>query len=264
MNKRRAGGVVYLTSSVLQTPHAFSTRLGGVSTGSLSSLNLGAGRGDRPENVAENWRRFGEAAGIPTEKFVHGKQVHGKTVRIASREDAHGILETAAWPGADGYVTDVPGLPLAVFTADCAPLLLHDPAAGIVGAVHCGWRSTVADIEAEALGAMDAMGAQARNIRAAVGPCLGPCCFETGPEVPEALYTLLSGDTAGLVAPEEGKKDKFLVDLPEAVARRLIQLGVAPDNIELSGECTMCHPETYWSYRVDGDARGSMASVIML
>jgi len=160
MNEHCADGVVYLTASVLQTPHAFSTRLGGVSTGGLTSLNLAATRGDKPENVVENWRRFGEAAGIPTERFVHGKQVHGKAVRIASLEDAHGILEPAGWVGVDGYVTNVPGLPLAVFTADCAPLLLHDPASRVVAAVHCGWRSTVSDIEAEAVEAMGKLGAK--------------------------------------------------------------------------------------------------------
>ncbi len=256
--------VEFLTSEKIKTPHAFSTRLGGVSEGYLASLNLGQTRGDEPERVKENWRRFGEAVGIPVERFVYGSQVHGNHVRVAGPADCKEPYDPAVWEPADGYVTNVPGVPLVVFTADCVPVLLHDARNGVIAALHCGWRSTVADIEAVAIGKMEALGAKAECIAAAIGPAIGACCFETGPEVPEAIDKLLGGDSQGLYVPEEGKKDKFMVDLRGAVKRRLCQLGLREENIEILADCTMCHPERYWSHRYTGGVRGSQANIIML
>ena len=137
---------VVLRSETITCPHGFSTRLGGVSEGIFEGLNLGRlDLGDEPERVAKNWELFGNACGIDASRFVHGRQVHGNTVRLAVREDAHGISERSSIE-ADGYVTDLPGLPLAVFTADCTPLLMQDPEAGVIAAVHCGWRP-VADLQ---------------------------------------------------------------------------------------------------------------------
>lgn len=253
----------FITSSLIACPHAFSTRLGGVSEGVFASLNLGQNRGDSDENVIANWRIFGAAAGIPTERFVYGKQVHGANVRVVGLADAYPICDERVWEPADGYVTNVPGLPLVVFTADCAPLLLYDGMAGVVAAVHCGWRSTAADIEGVTLAKMRALGAHERDIRAAVGPCIGPCCFETGAEIPEAFTALLGGETDGLwrAGVREGK---YMVDLPGVVLRRLEQLGLRRENIEWLGECTMCRPERYWSHRYTNGVRGSQANIIML
>lgn len=255
----------YIKSDILSCPHGFSTRLGGVSEGIFESLNLGRlEMGDDPEKVQENWAIFGRAVGIDTRRFVHGKQVHGNMVRIASRADAHAITEPASWEGTDGYVTNEPGVPLAVFTADCVPLLLQDPVAGVVGAVHCGWRPTAADIVKNALEAMVSLGAAPENIRAAIGPSIRRCCFQTGPEVPEAFEALLGGDAQGLYGPDPAQAGKFRVDLPGTVERRLCQLKVRPEHIQQIGGCTMCRPETYWSHRALGLARGSQASIIML
>lgn len=255
----------FVKSNILTCPHGFSTRLGGVSEGIYESLNLGRLElGDDPENVRENWAIFGNAVGIDTRRFVHGKQVHGNLVRIAGSGDAHGITEPASWEGADGYVTNEPGVPLAVFTADCVPLLLQEPEAGVVGAIHCGWRPTVLDIVKHALEAMASLGAQTGSIRAAIGPCIRRCCFQTGPEVPEAVERLLGEGVAELYAPDPAEAGKYLVDLPGTVERRLVQLGVPAENIEQTGQCTKCLPETYWSHRALGFARGSQANIIML
>ncbi len=253
-----------LQSKLITCLHGFSTRRGGVSQGIFDSLNLSATRGDTLSNVQENWRRFGAAAGIDTARFVHGRQVHGTTVRIACREDAHPIGEPAPWDEADGYVTSEKGLPLAVFTADCTPLLMQDPEAGVIAAVHCGWRSTVADIEKNAVAAMVSLGADSGRIRAAIGPGIRRCCFQTGPEVPEAVEKLLGGDTAGLYGPDEAAPGKFRLDLPGAVHRRLLQLGLLEENIDELGVCTMCHPDRFWSHRSMGADRGSQANLIML
>ena len=254
-----------LKSSVLTCPHGFSTRLGGVSGGIYESLNLGRidTLCDDPALVSENWAIFGRAVGIDTRRFVHGNQVHGNTVRIASREDAHPITEPSALE-ADGYVTSIPGLPLAVFTADCAPLLMQDPVAGVIAAVHCGWKPTAADIMGRAVEAMLSLGAHTPDIRAAIGPCIRKCCFQTGPEVPAAMEAMLGGDADGLCAPDESEPGRFRVDLPGVVARRLLQLGLAPEHIDDLGACTMCAPETFWSHRAMGMRRGSQANIIML
>ncbi|MCD7749461.1 MAG: polyphenol oxidase family protein [Oscillospiraceae bacterium] len=256
--------VQIITSPLLTCPHGFSTRTGGVSTGIFESLNLGSGRGESLENIEKNWVIFGRAVGLDTSRFVCGPQVHGGEVRIARREDAHSVREPAPWkPGVDGYVTDIPGLPLVIFTADCAPLLLHDPVAGVVGAAHCGWRGTAADMMASVVEKMALLGARPENIRAVIGPGIRQCCFQTGPEVPEALGRMLGGDTAGLFRPD-AEPGKFRVDLPGAVARRLEQLGLAPEHIGQTGQCTMCHPELFWSHRSMGNARGSQANIIAL
>ncbi len=254
----------FITSEKIKTPHAFSTRLGGVSQGYLASLNLGHSRGDEPERVLENWRRFGAAVGIPTETFVYGQQVHGNHVRVVGPADCRASFAPETWEPADGYVTNVPGVPLVIFTADCVPVLLHEPEAGVIGALHCGWRSTVADIQGAALEKMTALGAMAEKVCAAVGPAIGVCCFETGPEIPEAIDAFLSGDSRGLYRPEEGVPGKYMVDLKQAVKRRFLQLGLREENIEISPECTMCHPERYWSHRYTKGVRGSQANIIML
>ncbi len=140
-----ACGAAYLTAPNIAARHAFSTRLGGVSTGVLESLNLSVRRGDTPENVRENWRRLGAAAGLDLTRAVYARQVHSADVRIAHAADAQ-PPELEPRFTCDGFVTNEPGVPLAVFMADCLPALLHDPAAGVIGAVHCGWRGSVADI----------------------------------------------------------------------------------------------------------------------
>lgn len=235
-----------------------------MSQGVYDSLNLGTYGIDPIENVQENWRRFGEAVGVDTARIVHGRQSHGATVRIARHGDEHSIAETAAWDQADGYVTDEPDLPLVVFTADCAPLLMQDPDAGVIAAIHCGWRSAFADIEKNAVDAMVSLGARPGNIRAAVGPCIHRCCYQTRGELPAAMERLLGGQGAGLYGPDPTEPDKFRTDLPGAICRRLVQLGLAEENIDELGVCTMCHPDRFWSQRAMGSARGSQANVIVL
>ncbi len=256
--------VKVIKSELLTCPHGFSTRTGGVSEGIFDSLNLAWNRGDRPESVLENWRRFGAAAGIDATHTVHGRQSHGATVRRARKGDEHSLLTPAPWPEADGYVTNEPGLPLVIFTADCTPLLMQDAQVGVAAAVHCGWRSTVADIEKNAVEAMAALGAAPERIRAAIGPGIRQCCFQTGPEVPAAIDTLLGGETEGLCRPDKTATGRFRVDLPGTVKRRLIQLGLCAENIDDLGICTMCRPDLFWSHRSMGAARGSQANIIML
>lgn len=255
-------GVVFLTAPHITARHAFTTRFGGVSGGIWASLNLGENRGDAPEHVIENYRRVKEATGIPTDHMAFTRQVHGKTVRIVSEADVHTLMTPVPYD-ADGLVTNIPGLAITCFIADCVPLLLHDPVHKVVGAIHCGWRSTVQDIMAEAVAQMRTLGTDPADLRAAVGASIGACCFETGPEVPEAVYALLPDDHDGIVRPGKAP-EKFYVDLREAIRRRLVQLGVRPENILVSQECTMCRKEKYWSHRATDGKRGHQAAMIVL
>lgn len=254
-------GLVYMTSSVLSARHAFTTRFGGVSAGIFESLNLGSNRGDDPEAVRENYRRVCALMGADVDGCAVTKQVHGNVVRTVTEADRHVCLSTVPYE-ADGLVTDRRGLPLFCFIADCTPVLLQDPKNGVIAAVHCGWRSSVADILGEAVQAMRALGAEPSELRAALGPALGRCCFETDGDVPEAIERWLGGDTAGLW--DRREDGKYLVDLRAANVRRLLQLGLRDGHIDVSGECTRCRHDKYWSHRYTKGARGSQAAVIVM
>ncbi|MGI5936659.1 MAG: peptidoglycan editing factor PgeF [Oscillospiraceae bacterium] len=261
--ERNLSGVVCVTADNITARHGFTTRFGGVSTGIFESLNLGENRGDDPDLVRENFRRMGRALGIDPEAMAFSRQVHGNQVRIVTEKDRRSLFQPIEYE-ADGLVTNVRGLPIIIFTADCVPVLLHDPAAGVIGAVHCGWRSSVMDILGAAVGKMASLGARPENIRAAIGPAIDKCCFETGPEVPEAVEKYLSCDTEGLYWPRPGVPGKFMVDLKGANRHRLIQLGLKPENISVSQECTVCRADKYWSHRATKGRRGSQAAVICL
>ena len=250
------------TSSLIKNPHGFSTRIGGVSDSIYDSLNLGMNRGDSKARVTENFRRFFETAGIKNPAFVCGEQVHENNVHIATQMD----LRKAYGPGdlikADGYVTNQSNVPLVIFTADCVPILLEDSENKVVGAVHSGWRSTVKDIAGNAIEKMKALGADVSKIKVAIGPAIDKCCFEVGVEVTEAVDKLLNSDASFFY--DECPNGKYMLDLRGVVRERFLQLGVLAENIEIVGDCTMCHPNTYFSHRYTNGQRGSLACVIEL
>ena len=257
-------GLVYLTSTILPVPHGFTTRLGGVSEGHLASLNLGENRGDAPEHVRENYRRLGAALGFDPENLCYTKQVHETDVLYACPDRRRQLFTPIPYT-ADGLVTDLAEQPILCYTADCVPVLLCDPVHRVIAAVHCGWRSSVGDILGKALEKMRTLGAVARDVRAAIGPAIGACCFETGLEVPAAIDAWLGrADAAEFYRPVPEKPEKFLVDLKGANGRRLERLGLRPENIDISPECTMCAPELFWSHRVTRGERGSQAAVIFM
>lgn len=257
-------GTVFMTSSRLNTVHAFTTRLGGVSTGIYASFNLGTNRGDAEKNVRKNYDILGKTLGFLPEKLVFSRQIHENTVRQVTSADSHTELFSPVPYDADGLVTDEVGLPLIIFTADCIPILLYDPVRHAIGAVHAGWRGTVADIAGEGVRAMiEKFGCSPQNIHAAIGPGIGKCCFETGSEVPQAVRLIETIDSASFITPGL-REDKFMVDL-KGINRALLEAsGLLPQNIDVSPECTMCLHEKYWSHRYTHGARGAQASVIML
>ncbi|MCR5128246.1 MAG: peptidoglycan editing factor PgeF [Lachnospiraceae bacterium] len=251
-----------IKSHLITFPHGFSTRTGGVSEGIFASLNLGMSRGDDAEKVKENYRRFFASCGIDDIPFVCGKQVHGNHVMIVDANNARPAYGYGTLYEADGYVTATPGVPLVVFTADCIPLLLADEKNRVVAAVHSGWRSTVADIEKVAVKKMLECGAEMEQIHACVGPAIGKCCFEVGPEVIDAVNALLCTDECSLYTQKEN--GKYMLDLKGVLKKCLLRTGISEENIEVITDCTMCLPEKYWSHRYTNGERGSQAAVIMI
>ena len=254
-------GLVFLTSPLLSgVRHAFSTRKGGVSVPPWDSLNLGPSRGDDPAAVAENYRRFCGAVGLDEKRVVLSKQVHETTVRVCTAYDAGKGLWRERGYTADALITNEPELPLVVFSADCGILLLHDPVTGSVGAVHAGWRGCAGGIVEKAVAAMASeYGAKPANILAAIGPCIGKCCFETDWDVPQAMLDAL-GPKALTAITQKGAK--YYVDNKFCNALWLQRSGIGV--LDISPDCTMCRPDRYWSHRAHGDRRGSQAGIIML
>ena len=255
---KRFGELEILTADGLTAPHCFTTRLGGVSQGYLSSLNIGMHRGDSPENVAKNHKLLASALGYDAEKVVLSHQVHTDIIRPVTDGDCLG-LDHHAYPECDGLITNTPGVALVVFTADCTPILLHDPVSGAVGAVHAGWRGTAMDIAGKAVAAMaDNFGCDPANIRAAIGPNIGPCCFETGADVPEAMTATFGQAVSHWIRPAG---EKYYVNLKEINRYALQRAGVV--HIDVSPICTACENRRFWSHRVTGGNRGSQGSIIV-
>lgn len=254
----RQGTLEYLTADGIGVPHCFTTRHGGVSEGYLSSLNIGANRGDAMENVERNYEILCSALGIEKSKLVLTRQTHSNIVRQVTKQD-HLSLDHRDYPECDALITNDPGTCLTVFTADCTPILLHDPVTGAVGAIHAGWRGTAAGIAEKCVNAMVlAYGCDPKNIRAAIGPNIAQCCFETDADVPEAMIKAL-GDSAKRHISLKG--DKYYVNLKAINALFLQRAGV--EKIDISTDCTACQHERFWSHRVTGGQRGSQGAMIL-
>jgi len=256
---QKTGTMEYLTAEGIGVPHCFTTRLGGVSKGYLASLNLGTHRGDDPENVAENYRRLGALLGFETADVVAARQIHSDTVCHVTQAHRGGCLTEGASPVCDALITNTPGLALVVFTADCTPILFHDPVTGAVGAAHAGWRGTAAGIAEKIVRAMcTAFGCRPADIRAAIGPHIGSCCFETDRDVPEAMIAALGAVAEPYI---RSAGEKFFVDLTGMNRLFLQRAGVV--QIETTPLCTACRQELFWSHRKVGNARGSQGAVIV-
>jgi YfiH family protein len=237
--------------------------LGGVSQGPLSSLNLGRSRNDEPDLVRENYHRFGDALGANLDRIVMCQQVHSDTVRIVTEADAfNDLYEPTRFEG-DGLITNRPGLTLAVFYADCIPVLLYDPVCRVIAAIHSGWRGTSLGIAGKAVMQMSqSFGSRPDTILAAIGPGIGPRCFETHDDVPKAMVQTLGASISPFITPLLDQK--YQVDLKGIIAYQLHSIGLLPEHISSSDLCTGCHLDLFWSHRKLGDQRGNQAAMIQL
>lgn len=258
INTIKSGKLEYLTAEGICVPHCFTTRRGGVSTGIFDNLNIALHGGDSEENVEKNLEILSKAIGFDLDKLVLTRQIHSDIVRVVTSADHIGI-DHHAYPYCDALVTNTPGTALMVFTADCTPILLHDPVTGAVGAAHAGWRGTAANIAGKTVQAMaDAFGCEPENIRAAIGPNIGQCCFETDAEVPEAMIAALGQSAQDYI---HAQNNKYYVNLKAINAQFLRNAGVT--HIEISDQCTMCQHDTFWSHRYTKGKRGSQGAIIV-
>lgn len=238
-----------MTCPLLQVPHGFTTREGGVSPAPYNSLNLGLSTADSPENVLKNRRRVLAAFGYPP--LAELSQVHGSTVHLAGGP--------GEWQG-DGLLTATRGLLLRVSVADCYPILLYDSAKGVVGALHAGWRGVVADILPRALElAKSHFGSRPDQIRLAVGPGISGPHFQVGPEVAKQF------EDAGLPFYQPDPKDpaKYLLDLEQSIRRQALQGGITAEHYWALERCTHADP-AFFSHRRDKGQTGRMWALIML
>jgi len=248
-----------MTSPNINTTHAFTTRFGGVSTGIYSSLNLAQKAGDNINNVIENYSRLCTALGISKDDLVCSTQVHGTDIRLITRDDCGMLLQDNPHK-ADGLISKNPGAALMVFTADCVPILLYDPVKKVAGAVHAGWRGTASNIAGIAVSKICyTFGSSPADIKAAIGPCISKCCFETHNDVADALQNALGQIANNCISQSAGK---FMIDLKETNRIFLERAGVT--DITISDECTSCSPDKYWSHRKTKGKRGSQAAIILV
>ncbi len=267
MKQQHKNGVTFLTADSFLAhggaAHGFSTRMGGVSTGIHASLNLGSTRGDDPDCVRENYRRFCDAIGADVTSIVMSNQIHSTAIRTATAADIKKDLYDPEGYECDGLITNIPGLALTIFSADCIPVLLYDPIKRVIAAVHAGWRGTAGDIVGKAVWRMrEAYGCKAEDILTAIGPGISQCCFETHSDVPHAMTEALGNLTKPHISPQEN--GKFRVDLKSINASLLQRAGVSPTHIEICEDCTACRPDLYWSHRVTQGKRGSQAAILQL
>lgn len=239
--------------------HGFTTRLGGVSPPPFDGLNLGDRWGDTRENVEENRRRLRKAAGTDTMLAV--SQVHGtRVLRISAGVDAQQVRAEEA----DGLCSDNVGMGISVHVADCVPVLMADPYRGACAALHAGWRGTVAGMGPAGVAAMaTSFGSRPRDLRVALGPCIGSCCFEVGPEVVDQVEAAWPGARAAGIVLQFGERRPH-VDLRLLLQLQLTHAGVLPENIDATRACTFCDPaKRFYSYRRAGRSTGQMVGFIV-
>lgn len=266
---RQKEGVTWLSYPVLErapgVKNAFSTREGGVSEGIWSTMNLSYTRGDDPEHVTENFRRFAKAVGFRPEDIVTSDQTHTTNIRRVTEKDrGSGITRERSFHDIDGLITDTPDVVLATFYADCVPLYFVDPVHRAIGLSHSGWRGTVNKMGAATIKAMqETFGTDPADLLTAIGPSICQDCYEVSEDVidrfrtafPEELHTRLF---------YRKPNGKYQLNLWEANRQILLASGVPASRIQMPNLCTCCNPRALFSHRATRGKRGNLAAFLWL
>ena len=261
-------GVLYFTFPSLEAQkdfvHGFSSRIGGVSEREFAQMNLSFSRGDDSSHVMENYRRIAAAVGFDDRSIVCSHQTHTNHVRMVTAEDCgKGYLRDRDYKDVDGLVTNVPGVVLTTFYADCVPLYFIDPVHRAAGLSHSGWRGTISDIAGETVKMMQKnYGTDPEDICAAIGPSICQDCYEVSEDVidqfreayPEKLWM-------GLFRKGE-REGKYQLNLWEACRQNMLRAGIRPEHIEVTDLCTCCNPEILFSHRASCGKRGNLAAFL--
>lgn len=267
MQVNQKEGVTYLTYPAFeeypQFLHGFSTRLGGVSQGIYTSMNLSFTRGDEEAHVRENYRRFAHALGFALEDIVTSDQTHTTNVRAVTEKDrGKGITRTRDYRDVDGMITDVPGLVLATFYADCVPLFFIDPVRRAVGLSHSGWRGTAGRMgEVTVRKMQETYGCRPEHIYAAVGPSICQECYEVSEDVIVQFQGAFSEKEWDRLFYRKSN-GKFQLNLWEANRIILLEAGIAPEHISMPNLCTCCNPDFLFSHRASQGKRGNLGAFL--
>ena len=263
------GAVPYLSFSMFRdtglVTDGFSTRLGGVSEGCFSSLNLSFDRGDDRAAVAENFRRMGEALGVRCEDMVLSQQTHTTNIRIVTDEDrGKGITRERDYTDIDGLITNVPGICLVTTYADCVPLYFLDPVKKVIALSHSGWRGTVGKIGKKTVELMhDKFGSDPADILAAVGPSVCQDCYEVSADVTDRFREVFDRSAWDELFYEK-PDGKYQLDLWKANEKIFLEAGIREDHIAVTNVCTHCNSGILYSHRAMGDKRGNLCAFLAL
>ncbi len=243
--------------------HAFSTRVGGVSSNEFKSLNLSFSRGDDAKCVEENYKIFCSALKFDPSLMVRALQVHGNVIKKISGEDIKDKnFKSSVFPETDGFITNGPGIVLATFHADCPAIFMIDPVQKAVGLAHAGWRGTVKKIAVSLLDAFIAdYNSSKDNILCALGPGIGKCCFEVSKSIVPEFEKL---DIKNSYSVESENKYKINIDLLEVNRQIILKAGLPAKNIFKSDVCTVCNRDLLFSHRATNGKRGNNAAFISI
>lgn len=266
---REKNNVPFLSFPLLENTglvkHAFSTRLGGVSEGDFWSMNFSFTRGDSKDAVLENYQRMADALGVERERMTLTFQTHTTNVRRVTEEDAgKGIVKERDYRDVDGLITDIPGMTLVTFFADCVPLFFLDPVHKAIGLSHSGWRGTVNRMGRVTIDAMRSnFGSRPEDIIACIGPSICKQCYEVGEEVFDEFKNAFgTKHIDSLLA--ANNNDKYQLDLWAANELVLEEAGITKEHLSVTNICTYCNPELLYSHRRTGERRGNLCAFLCL
>lgn len=264
------GGVPYLSFKALEDTgmviNGFSTRLGGASKGRFATMNFSYSRKDDPADVLENFTRMADALGVERDRMVVSYQTHTTNVRRVTREDeGKGVIRERDYRDVDGLITDVPGITLVTFYADCVPLYLVDQVHHAIGLSHPGWRGTVRRMGQVTMDAMkEAFGTRPEDVTACIGPSICRDCFEVGEEVAEAFADAFDPKYRDALYRANEKPGKYQLDLWKANEIIFQEAGVPKEQIHTTNICTMCNSDYLFSHRRVGEERGNLAAFLSI
>lgn len=261
-------GVLYFTFPSLSAErnivHGFSTRIGGVSENEFAQMNLSFSRGDKKDSVEENYRRIAAAIGFDHHKIVCSHQTHTNHVReVTVHDSGKGYLRERDYSDVDGLVTNVPGIVLATFYADCVPLYFVDPIHHAIGLSHSGWRGTVNNIAGETVEKMHELyGTDPKDIRAAIGPSICQDCYEVSEDVIVQFRAVYEEEWWPILFKKGKEEGKYQLNLWEACRCNIMRAGILPERIEVTDICTCCNPQILFSHRASHGKRGNLAAFL--
>lgn len=244
--------------------HAFTTRMGGVSTGDCTSMNLSFTRGDDEAAVRENYRRIAAALGTDAKQFVCSDQTHTTNVRRATKADAgKGVVIPKDYTDVDGLITNEPGIVLSTFYADCVPLYFVDPVHRAIGLSHSGWRGTVNKMGQVTIEAMKReFGSKPEELYCAIGPSICQDCYEISRDVAEEFMKAFPKHVNDILI--QKSEEKFQLDLWKANEIVMLESGVLPEHLAVTNICTCCNPTELFSHRASKGKRGNLAAFLMI